>query len=384
MFVIFNKEWRYANNTNSSRDLRFDWMRGYAVMVMIIDHLGTTSYLHIFTGGNRFYISAAEIFVLISGIITGVIYGNLLRRENMKAVIKKAWMRAWTIYKLIMGLTLIIVPFGMYFDSPWTTQLPPKLSWLFVFKIITLQRTFDFVDIPLLYIFLLLVTPAALYLLNSRKTWLLITLSWLLWLVYQFGPVNLFIPPIVKHNGVFQFQTWQLLFFMALTIGYHREAIIQRLATLNRTVLKTYLLILAAIVGTMVFVFLLRFVEPSQTLSASITENRSIIDSVFSKKYLGVGRLLAISLIFQFIFAFLTVYWKPIIRFTSWLLPLGQNSLYAYTLHVLLIMAFHLLILQLPAYTSYEKIFNTTYQFLAVMAVYLMIKFKLFFRFTHH
>lgn len=377
--ISINPEWGYTNNT-SSRDLRFDWMRGYAVIMMIIDHLGPSSFLHIFTGGDRFYTSGAEIFIVISGLITGIVYANLLRRENMKAVIYKAWKRAWKIYLLVIALSALIVLYGLYVNSSWSTQLPPKLSWLFVFKVITLQRTFDFVDIPLIYVFLLFVMPLGLYLLQRCKTWLLITLSVLLWLSYQFTNLDAFIPPIVHHNGVFKFQTWQLLFFTALTIGYHRDAITHWLATIKRPIMISYFTVLAVTVAVMVFVFLVRFVEPTQTISTSITEHKSIIDALFSKKMMGLGRILATAIMFQFVFATITFYWKYIIRFTSFLPLFGQNSLYAYTLHILLIMGFYLFFPYISDSKDYGITLNTAYQLIAVIAVYLMIKYKAFFQ----
>ena len=56
----------------SQRDLRFDLLRGYAVLVMVVNHIGGEhSWLYPITGGNQFYVSAnaknpaiAEEFVL--------------------------------------------------------------------------------------------------------------------------------------------------------------------------------------------------------------------------------------------------------------------------------------------------------------------------------
>jgi len=48
--------------------MRLDLLRGFCVVVMVADHIGgEQSWLYIMTGGNRFFTSAAEGFVLISG-----------------------------------------------------------------------------------------------------------------------------------------------------------------------------------------------------------------------------------------------------------------------------------------------------------------------------
>ena len=53
------------------RDLRIDLLRGYFVVAMIIDHVRGQSPLYLLTGGNRFYTSAAEGFILTSGLVAG-------------------------------------------------------------------------------------------------------------------------------------------------------------------------------------------------------------------------------------------------------------------------------------------------------------------------
>jgi OpgC protein len=65
------RRWRYESLPRSagSRDLRIDLLRGFCVFVMIVDHVGgESSWLYVLTGGNRFMVSAAEGFVLLSGI----------------------------------------------------------------------------------------------------------------------------------------------------------------------------------------------------------------------------------------------------------------------------------------------------------------------------
>lgn len=50
------RSWRYAES--GARDLRLDFLRGYAVFAMICDHVAGISWFSPFTGANRFVTSA--------------------------------------------------------------------------------------------------------------------------------------------------------------------------------------------------------------------------------------------------------------------------------------------------------------------------------------
>jgi len=81
--------WSYEESGDAStrRDMRLDLLRGFCVVVMVADHIGgEQSWLYIMTGGNRFFTSAAEGFVLISGIVMGTVAETTLRREGKEAV----------------------------------------------------------------------------------------------------------------------------------------------------------------------------------------------------------------------------------------------------------------------------------------------------------
>src|SRR5689334_4420342 len=48
------RTWRYAGG---KRDLRFDLLRGFAVIAMVTDHIGgDRSFLYLLTGGDRFFV----------------------------------------------------------------------------------------------------------------------------------------------------------------------------------------------------------------------------------------------------------------------------------------------------------------------------------------
>ena len=89
--------WSYGASADAStrRDMRLELLRGFCVVVMVADHMGgERSWVYVVTGGNRIFTSAAEGFVLISGIVMGTVYLNVIRREGMNAMLRKVLKRA--------------------------------------------------------------------------------------------------------------------------------------------------------------------------------------------------------------------------------------------------------------------------------------------------
>jgi hypothetical protein len=96
--------WRY---NAGKRDLRLDLLRGFAVIAMVADHIGgERSWLYAITGGDAFFVSAAEVFVFISGLLMGIISAELIARQGLGAALMKSLQRAWSLYLMTVSLTL--------------------------------------------------------------------------------------------------------------------------------------------------------------------------------------------------------------------------------------------------------------------------------------
>src|SRR5919201_4101088 len=92
------------------RDLRIDFLRGLCVIAMIVDHVAGASWLYAITGGNRFYTSAAEGFVFVSGLVAGRAYTRFIDRDGLGYGLGRLLRRAGQLYLLAIGLTLVVVP----------------------------------------------------------------------------------------------------------------------------------------------------------------------------------------------------------------------------------------------------------------------------------
>src|SRR4051794_13894413 len=139
--------WQYVGDR---RDLRFDLLRGLAVVAMITDHVGgDQSWLYHLTGGNRFWTSAAEGFVFISGLVMGMVYAGVLARQGLRAMLLKALKRAWTLYALTVLLTFATAAAAYHFQLFWAPQVTLATLPDFVVSILTIHRTFYLTDILL-------------------------------------------------------------------------------------------------------------------------------------------------------------------------------------------------------------------------------------------
>src|SRR5436853_7439446 len=96
--------------SESGRDLRVDLLRGYCVLAMVVDHIGGPSFLYPLTGGNRFYTSAAEAFIFISGLVMGLVYHRMVDRDGLAGAIGRAMERGFALYLLTITLTLVFIP----------------------------------------------------------------------------------------------------------------------------------------------------------------------------------------------------------------------------------------------------------------------------------
>jgi len=325
--------WSYGASADAStrRDMRLDLLRGFCVLVMVADHIGgERSWVYVVTGGNRFFTSAAEGFVLISGIVMGTVYLNVIRREGMNAMLRKVLKRAGFLYLLTVGLTIAFALISYLMNSAWSQTITPTRPLEFVLSVSTLHRSYPVTDVLMLYTLLVFAAPPLLYLLGTGRTKIALAGAWGLWLLWQISPADVQFPWNVVDGG-FPFAAWQLPFAMGVIIGYHRERIARALAPSHRVAM--------VVVGMIISILLI--VAFQLTIADRASDQPSALawllssDLVFGKNDLRPGRLLALVGVATFAFAIVTILWAPIRRGLGWLLlPLGQRALGAYGIHL--------------------------------------------------
>ena len=371
--------------TPLGRDPRLDLLRGFCVFAMIVDHIGGASWLYWLTGGNTGPVTAAEGFVFLSGLVLGIVSRRRIAKNGLWAAVRASLARAWTLYKLTFALTLVFVMLTVGTTlSLWVDRdlLGEPDSWLtLVTAVATVRFTWHGTDILALYALLLAAAPLALMLLASGRPFALLAASWALWLAVQVFPTLTALPWQIEHASTFPFAAWQALFFSALVLGYHRQELG---AWFTRESQRPHGagLVYRFGLGTAACGLLLLGVALTTDHAHAMTVNGVTLTSLdlFDKSTLGIGRLAAFASVSTLIYVGVTLFWRPIERATGWLLiPLGQASLYAYAMHLFLILVAY----NVPPYVGSPEpgweLHNTLGQLTLVLVLWAMVKRKVLF-----
>lgn len=366
---------------NHGRDLRIDLLRGFFVVAMIVDHVRGPSPLYLLTGGNRFYASAAEGFILTSGLVAGLVYHRMIERVGLGPALLKVLQRAVTLYLVTIGLTLLILPVAEMLGLPFAQGIDASNPLRVIVSVLTLHQTYYLVDVMLLYTVLFLVSPLAFVLLDRGHTKVVLAASWLLWGLYQVYPELVSLPWPIDGNYLFNFSAWQVLFFTGLVIGYRQD----RLPLLSRRAARAALVLTG--LGVLLLVGVYFVVDPPTDImspdiaisSLTLIDARAWLqDYVFAKVDLRPGRLIASALVFTFMFFAVTVFWRRIQRVLGWLLlPLGQHALYAYAAHVILVVAVAIVVAPLNLGYPGPQWFNALIQIVSVLLIWALVNWRL-------
>jgi hypothetical protein len=358
--------WRYSG---SGRDLRLDLLRGFAVFAMIADHIGgDSSWLYRLTGGDRFFVTAAEGFVFISGLVFGIVYAGVLPRQGLAEGMMKALHRAGLLYLLTVVLTLLTAAVAVRFQLYWAPQDVTRATLRdFVLSVVTLHRTFYMTDVLLLYTFLLACAAVSLVFFATGRTWMVLAASWGLWGLWQLDYRYATFVWGIQGNDIFHLAPWQVLFFTGLAIGYHRKALAHHFGWLTGP--------WALVVSGGLFAWLIVLFR-NDLAGFPGSSSARVVQWFTYKPNVGPGRLFAFAVVAIFAVALVTTLWKPLTRATSWLLlPLGQHALFAYSAHLFILGAAWRLSVSLFGYAPSTGE-NVLLQLAGIAAVFGAIKVK--------
>jgi enterochelin esterase-like enzyme len=360
------------------RDLRIDLLRGYFVVAMIVDHVRGASPLYLLTGGNRFYTSAAEGFILTSGLVSGLVYRRLIERDGVAPTLMKVITRAGVLYLLTVALTLLFLPISELLYLPWAQALDVSNPLAVVVSILTLHRTYYLVDVMLLYTVLFVAAALTFIFLERGKTWPVLAGSWLLWGLFQVFPESVALPWPIAGNYLFDFSAWQVLFFSGLVLGYRQD----RLPVIDRRSARVALIATSA--GVLLLIGAYFIVDPPTALMPPELATGSPVvspvrlwfqDNFFAKVALRPGRLLASAIVFSFLFIAVTVFWHRVQAAFAWLLaPLGQHALYAYTAHIVLVTLVAIVVAPFQVGSPGPQWLNALIQIASVMLIWLLVR----------
>lgn len=311
----------------NNRILTFDLIRGLFILIIIIDHLerwpGIFDWM---TGQGRLWVSAAEGFILMSGVMIGLIRGRKDIKLPFKTVTKKILKRSATLY--IWAIITALV--SLWIVKVWDATLVPyppgidSFSPLYpdLFEIMTMTATFGWSVFLQFYAVFLLFSPVAIWLLRKNKWQTLLAISLAVWVIG------------LTRNSIFL--SWQLLFFIGVMIGFYYETIAawwrgfkyQKAAKVG-----IFSVTALTIVASVLVIFGWPIVK-SGNVPVSYEQFlvfRETIDPFFSRQKLLPWHLAMALTWFAALFLLFRRFEGPIAKYMGWLLiPFGQNSLYVY------------------------------------------------------
>lgn len=243
--------WRY-DSRGWTRDLRIDFLRGLVFVLLFTSHFNFFSWMSLIGWERIGVVSSAEMFILLSGIVTGAVYGKKLRSDGLGVCTIKLFSRAWTLYKtavIAAGLVALLrlVPWldmtslTTFTDPVSGTVYPlyPGLSEGFLsnlFHVLVLAASPHQFQIVGLYVVLFLLTPIIFWALDRRLTGWLLLASWVAYLVNYLVPetepgtaeIQL---TVAQFEYAFPVLAWQLLFVHGVVAGFHRQLLMDFFGT---------------------------------------------------------------------------------------------------------------------------------------------------------
>ena len=325
-----------------ARDLRIDWLRGLAMTCVIVNHSKLSSPLSWFSYERLWVVTAAEVFVILSGIVLGMVYRRRLDRHGWAVVLRGLVRRATFLYSTFLAVTMsILVLAASGIDvravspsaehaTPWffAPQMMDAAAWRDVLLMRSGPWAFEIIG---LYVWLVAAAVPCFVILRWAGWRTLLGASWTLYLWYRLAP------HAVTNAGfelTFPLLAWQLLFVHGIAVGYYRDRIGE---AAERTPKWLAGAAVVGLSGFAMFAFCNPWMDgPSWLRLRLISDDRFtyVYGHFFMLKELGAARLVNLGVGLPVGYAALTRCWSLTRPLHGLFITLGQQSLGAFVLHV--------------------------------------------------
>jgi len=226
-----------------NRIVALDMLRGYALVCIMLDHM-PIGVMRNLTLANFTVFDAAELFVLLSGFLVGLVWIKVEARQGRRAAQWRFLKRAYQVWlALVIGAVLLALLSRLLFElklnhtavwfqyARWIIDNPA--GYVATVALMWLQP--NLLDVLALYVLLILTAPITVpFLLRMPFTAMAVSIG--IW--WFSGPLNAMIPNQRAQQGLlFNPFGWQLLFFVGVALGAFRDKIMpvlrQRTGVLN-------------------------------------------------------------------------------------------------------------------------------------------------------
>ena len=345
----------------SARILALDYLRGFFIVIIIVDHLFRfPNVFALVSGEARLWMTAAEGFIMISGLLIGYIRGYKGLKHPFGTIAHTLFRRA-----LLLYVWLIIGSIAYLGVASWLLNIPetpsaavPMGDWgALLWGIISMQYPAVWVHFLYLYTVFLVLSIGAIWLYRKQKAWLIPVIS-----------IPLYI--IGWTEGI-EWMKWQLLFFGAATVGCYLEPIrlwwntVKKRLVLERMLYTVSIATLAMSVIAVYFPALL----PGSLVAG--LHDAFLIDT-FGPARVIISALwfTALCLLFERAYPLLKKYTYGVLEY------FGTHSLTAYVAHGAVICLVNILVPH-----SDSVFINSIVVFAGIMAVYGLIRIPIVDRF---
>lgn len=335
---------------SASRFLALDYLRGFFIIVIIVDHLWRwPNFFEFISGRGELWSSAAQGFVIISGLLIGYIRGYKNRDQPLTEVTKKLLKRGLTLYVWMFITTTLLVSASWLFSFRGNiADIPiPVGDWgALILNTLRLDYAHTLTHFLYLYALFLALSPLAIWLLRRGKAWILFIATWALWVVGL-------------HFDV-EWLLWQVLFFVPAIAGWYLKPLIDAHLRLPKAWQLTisYSVILLTVTSMVASALVILPNEPGAYKNILFGKDPITLATVLISFVWFYGLVQLFHLLLPFLE-----------RWLKWLLlPFGQRSLTAYILHTLPLMATQFF------FDSTTNIWiNTLYAVVCIVATRLLI-----------
>ena len=337
---------------SAGRIIALDYLRGFFIVVIIIDHLWRwPNIFQYMTGRGELWVSAAEGFVMISGMLVGYIHGYKKRQLPLSGIAAKLIQRGLMLYIWMCITTVFLVATTWYAQFKGNVaHVPiPVGDWqALLHQIIKLDYVHTLTHFLYLYAIFLVAAPCVLWLLRRNKKWLVVALSAVFW--------------FIGFQTSIEWLQWQVLFFIPSVFGYYFDT---AFAWYRSRTPKARLAL------RLVPIFILAITFLTSLVAVLPHEPGTYIHAVFNRRPLLTLPTILLSFVWFFGLLSLFQYIMPFLKKSfSWLLPLfGERSLTAYILHTI-----PLVICQMLFASSTNFWVNTLLTISCVIGTWILLK----------
>lgn len=374
-----------ARGEGKRRIFALDLMRGYFILVIASIHLAYyPSLLGTFDGRGQLWVSEAEGFFLISGLLIGIIRRSDIRKGGYRLAVVRMWQRGAKLYLASIALSFIYLSIAAITNGLHIAGAKNGLDFSssvgqLIWRVVTLQYSYGWADFLGYYAAFMLLAPLVVGLLYRRLWWVVAAISLGIWTLRWSGDFGIFNP----------FMQWQVYFFLGSILGYYwydLTAAVTRLSHSIRSMLsRLSMATSAAIVSISSFIVFTPAAYASRELPHGRWGNlvhglqnastNNIYDSLLLHGRVGLLRPLVALIVFAGMFAFVLRFERQIMHYGGkLLLPFGQNSLYVYIIQSLFLFA-------IPFFLQPGNyLLNSVIELVIITLAWLGIRYRVLFR----